>query len=407
MIALSDGAARAALAEEVQRLAAVNAEFLPGDVEHLRNALGSRTGGLLLLDLSLVPAVLPVLTPGRFQVIGLTSLRQDPRSEKLAQWGAPTLHLAQAAAFLARSAAMDPATAQETMANVTPSQSAMAQSAMAQAAWTPSGWTQAAPPPQVPPGSPGQHRVTAVHSPKGGAGTSTVAAHLASQWARQGLRVLLADLSAYGAASILCKSRQQGAGLEALSAALEISPDLLTEDFDPSPYLVPLFTASGRLDLLPGARPRLMDRLPPAQLSLLIGRLAQLPYDRIVLDTAAEPTPRTLSALESAHQLLLVATQEYTACWNLIHLQELLGTLRPRAERLLILNRHSGAGISPGELQERLGLPMAAILPTDPLLPEAGNQGKPWDLGAGSSFADAIGQLAAALHPAAAVGAYG
>ncbi|HEY8345966.1 MAG TPA: AAA family ATPase [Symbiobacteriaceae bacterium] len=373
---MSDAAARSALAAEIHQALGIRPELAPCEPERLHQHLRGQEKGLLLLDLSLVPAVLPVLQSGRLQVIVVTTLRHDPRAVKLAHWGAPVLHLSQVPGFLAQ--------LRNGRANLTSFQSL-------QPSPTPA-------PPLLSPASSHDAVVTVLHSPKGGVGTSTLAAHLASCWARQGLRVLLVDLSAYGASAILCKARQQGTGLEALASTLEMAPDCLTEDFDLFPYLVPLPVSPGRLDLLTGARPRLMDRFTPQHVLLLLSACRRLPYDALVVDTASEPTVRTLAALESAHRLILVATSDYTTCWNLIHLQELLDTLRLKAERLLVFNRFTGSGIRPDELQQRLGLPLAAVFPEHPLLQELGNQGRPWELEPGDPFADAVAQWAAALH---------
>lgn len=381
---MAEPSAQSALAAELQQLGGFNPEPLPCDPEQLQHALTVCQGGLLLADLSLLPVILPVLQPGRFQLIGLTTLRHDPRAEKLAQWGAPTLHISQVAGFLAqRRFTSSPVHAHPGFAGspVPPLPAGPAAPPMA----------------SLPMG--GGAPITVVHSPKGGAGTSTVAAHLAAQWARQGMRVLLADVSTYGAAAILCKTRQQGTGLEALAAALDMAPHCLAEGFDPTPYLAAVPVPAGCLDLLAGARPRLMDRFAPAHISLLLRSCAQLPYDLVVVDTGAQPTPRTLAALEAAHRLVLVATPDYTACWNLIQLQELLEALRLPAERFLMLNRFNGTGMSPAELQDRLHLPVASILPEHPPIQELGNQGRPWELRTGDPFGEAMAHLAAMLQP--------
>jgi len=357
---------------------------LPADPQLLQHSLTLRQAGLLLVDLSLLPAILPVLQPGRFQLIGLTTLRRDPRAEKLAQWGAPTLHISQVAGFLAQRAAASPPATPYPCFDGTHAPALAAGHSVQPMAYLPMD---------------GGAQVVVVHSPKGGAGTSTVAAHLAAQWARQGLRVLLADFSAYGAAAILCKTRQQGTGLEAIAALLDMAPHGLVEGFDPSPYLTALPVPSGCLALLAGARPRLMDRFDAQHVSLLVRSCAQLPYDLVVADTASQPTPRTLAALEAAHRLVLVATPDYTACWNLIQLQELLEALRIQVEPLLVLNRFSGAGLSPGELQDRLRLPVASILPEHPSVQELGNHGRPWEVRAGDPFGEAVAHLAAMLLP--------
>jgi|GEM_PF-5848829 len=383
-IAVAEPSVQAALAAELQQLGGLSPELLPADPQHLQQALAVRQGGLLLADLSLLPAILPVLQPGRFQLVGLTTLRCDPRAEKLAQWGAPTLHISQVAAFLAQRGFSSPPVNPHPGFAPSP---------------VPALPTGPAAPPMPYPQADGGAQVVAVHSPKGGAGTSTVAAHLAARWASQGLRVLLVDFSPYGAAAILCKARQQGTGLEALASALEMAPHCLAEGFDPSPYLAALPVPAGCLDLLAGARPRLMDRFDPHHVSLLLHSCTQLPYDLVVVDTGSQPTPRTLAVLEAAHRLVLVATPDYTACWNLIQLQELLAALRLPAERLLVLNRFGGTGMSPSELQERMQLPVASILPEHPPIQELGNQGRPWELRSGDPFGEAVAHLAAMLLP--------
>lgn len=400
---MSDPAAQSLLAAELSQALGISLELLPCEPEPLRQSLCNRGPGFLLLDLSLVPAVLPVLSRGSIKVIGVTTLRQDPRAAKLAQWGAPTLHLSQVPGYLAQSLQAIPGPGPA--AGAAPSPAAFIQSVPGPALAMPA--VPAAAPSVLPGPESAGAPVIVVHSPKGGAGTSTVAAHLATCWARQGMQVLLIDLSAYGAAAVLCKARQQGMGLEALASTVEMAPDCLAPGFDLAPYLTPLPVTPGRLDLLAGARPHLLDRFTPQQVMALLSLCTQLPYDAVVVDSASEPTVRTLAALETADWLILVATADYTACWNLVNLQDLLQTLRVKAERLLVLNRFTGGGLSPDELQQRLGIPLVAVLPEHPLLRDIGNRGRPWDLQPHDPFTDAVAQLATALRTSPAVSLYG
>ncbi|HEY3365649.1 MAG TPA: AAA family ATPase [Symbiobacteriaceae bacterium] len=354
-----------ALAFELRALG-VPPEILSGEPHSLRAALLAMSGGVAVLDIDLVPAATAVLRQVKGRLVVVTALPQDPRAAKLTQLGLEVVPAAQVAQHLAQALGLQAA--------------------------LPRAQDEAARPE-------GRAPIIVLHSPKGGAGTSTVAAHLASYWANQGQQVALVDLAPYGAQAVIFKVQQRSMGMEALIAALETTPAGMTDgSLDLARYRASMAVKFGRLDLLGGARPRIMDRLKADQVGQLLERLAESSYDRVIVDTSTEPAPRNLAALAAADQILLVGDPDFVCGWNMVHLQELLGILQPTGQTLLVFNRVGSAlGLTADALAGRLQLPLAGILPEDPQVTQLGNQGAPWELPPRSAFAGAIVQLAAAL----------
>lgn len=361
-IAHRDPEFAAALAAQLQADSLTPAAVLPTEIEALRATLRSQAGGWLVIDIDLLPAVMAVVRQSAFHVVAVTPFEQDPRVKKLSDLGATVLTPTQVGSYMVR--CVD----RETSAQ------------------PPSGEAHCG------------ARMVVLHSPKGGAGTSTITAHLAACWTSQGERVALVDLASYGAQAMLCKV-QAARGFESLLAALEPEPDRLGQpDFDLEQHLSVVIDKPGRLSLLCGAGPRLMDRVTPAHVTQLLERLRQLPFDRIVVDTAAEPNPRCLAALSAADHTVLVAVPDFTCGWSLKQFQGVLEILRPRGALGLVVNRViAGEGIGPGELASRIQIPLLAELPEDPSVLQLNNHGVPWQQRGTAAFGDAIWHLASAL----------
>lgn len=208
--------------------------------------------------------------------------------------------------------------------------------------------------------------LVACWSPKGGVGKTVLAAALAYRLADLGQPVTLVDLD------------PQKADLATLLQAPS-RPSLL--DW-------PLM-AAGRDDLPPEALAHLpggVDFLPgPARVveEVAVGRelaerlvavLARRP-GVAVLDVASALRDSTLVALERADAVLLVITPDLLAlraAYTFVQDMRLVG-LDPARFRL-VLNR-AGRGISRGEVEELLPLPLVAALPSFPPLAQAVNHG--------------------------------
>jgi chromosome partitioning protein len=117
--------------------------------------------------------------------------------------------------------------------------------------------------------------IIAVANQKGGVGKTTLALHLAFGAIARGLRVLLIDLDSQGNASATM----------AMDMDLPKQPGGATALFDGTETLSPMQTSSG-VDLLHGHR-RLdqVDQIDLATAAELGGRLKELSYDIVVIDT--------------------------------------------------------------------------------------------------------------------------
>ncbi len=163
-------------------------------------------------------------------------------------------------------------------------------------------------------------KVLAVVNQKGGCGKTTLAIHLAAAWAKEGFRVLLADLDPQGHASI---------GLGIVAEEQELGTyDLL---LDPSaPFDQIRVEAQPNLDVIPsgiilaGAEQELARK--PGREGRLLSALIRNggPYDWVIVDTPPAVGLLTFNALIAADALLVpVDSSTYT----LHGLEKILETL--------------------------------------------------------------------------------
>ncbi|MFZ5824382.1 MAG: AAA family ATPase [Bacillota bacterium] len=366
--ALSDTIRRRYPGGEITLTAAVSR------AEDLQRALTGGNFDLILTDLEMASLLGTWLrtrsTTARQEAVVVTRHLDDPRVERLRMLGA---------------AVVTPGGLPDLLAHWVPVQTAPAPAAG-------SGSTAAA-------GGGPIARVITVHSPKGGAGSSTVAAHLAVSLARQGANTMLVDMALYGNAAAILKVQQRGHGLGELLSALEHeqhkvdSPEVaaILER-----CLVQVEVGGRPLWILPAAPPRRMYEIKGPSTEAFIAHLAAMPFDYVVIDTSSELSERTLATLATADNVLLLSTPEVTAAWNLFQLREVLGLISPKGQIALVVNR-AGTQVEfdPDELSNLCGYRVAATLP------DAGtavtlltNTGSPDHMKESHPFAKGIRQLA-------------
>ena len=133
--------------------------------------------------------------------------------------------------------------------------------------------------------------VLATYNPKGGVGKTATATNLAWMSARAGLRTLLWDLDAQGAATFYFRiqPRLKGGAKKLVKGDLDVDGAIRGTDFD-------------NLDLLPADRCRKLDALldaseqPKERLRAIVDQIRD-DYDLVILDVrrASVAHPRTSS----------------------------------------------------------------------------------------------------------------
>ncbi len=234
-------------------------------------------------------------------------------------------------------------------------------------------------------------RLVVVFSPKGGAGTTTVAVNLAlAMEARKSGEVAVIDLA-------------QGTG--SVATYLNADPRLGIADMARDTLALgdaaavrTYLTGADKLVILAGrpgpGSPLLVDRENVGPIIETV--LAAVPT--VVVDAGSDLDDRTIAAMELADNVVLVVTPEFPSLRSvhlvLEYLREIGSSIGDTAVVLNeIFARHM---LTPADIEGALGRPVAARIPHDPLLfQRAANEGSPiYQLAHGSPQAKRFDDLA-------------
>jgi Flp pilus assembly CpaE family ATPase len=191
---------------------------------------------------------------------------------------------------------------------------------------------------------------------KGGAGTTTIAVHLALEMRRlTGQEVLLMDLDVTGGtAGFLMKVTQPYTVLDA---------SLNLHRLDAALWQTFIWKHSSGLDVLksPGCT-RFGDQLRDERVRHLI-RLAQTRYGWIVIDMGRF-TELSINLTAEINRLLLVTTADVPSLYEAKRVLQKLSELEyPQGQIRLILNRASRTDTEVPELEKTFGIPISAFCP--------------------------------------------
>jgi len=227
-------------------------------------------------------------------------------------------------------------------------------------------------------------RTVAVHSPKGGVGTSTIATNIATAAAQKKPdRVVIVDLDLqYGqvATHLNVIPRQTLVDVVREDAAMN-EPELLRTFATRHDTGLHVLAAPGS--------PENADLVTAAHVDRILTTLLES-YDQVVVDTGSWLDERTLKAFEHADSVLFVVNPEISALKAVAALVEYLaeaGTVA--AKTSFVLNNTFGREILKlRDVESALGTKVTAELPYDPFLYlKAVNEGVPIVAGAPRSAA--------------------
>jgi pilus assembly protein CpaE len=235
-------------------------------------------------------------------------------------------------------------------------------------------------------------RTIAIHSPKGGVGTSTIATNIATAAAQKKPdRVVIVDLDLqFGqvATFLDLQPRQTLADVVRDDAAMR-EPELLRT------YATR--HDSGLHVLAAPQGPEQAQLVTPQHLDRILSTLLDA-YDQVVIDTGSWLDERTLQAFASAENVLFVVNPEIATLKALSSLLEYLSESGAVAGKsTFVLNNVFGREIVKArDVEQALGSKVEIELPYDPFLYlKAVNEGKPVVLGAPKSvIADRMERLA-------------
>lgn len=236
--------------------------------------------------------------------------------------------------------------------------------------------------------------IVAIYAPKGGSGSSILAANLAvCLQERVGRGTVLVEIG-------------EGTGSQAI--LLNLRPERTLGDllarFDPGDQelLNGVLTphASGLRVLL--APPSQGVRVPPELMGEVIEALQRM-FDYVIIDLQSGNLSGTVGILRKAHAALVVIVPEMTALHHGRLFVDVVASTMPDVQLNIVLNRSTmAAGVPADAIRRHLKMPIAAEVPDDgPLVTASVNRGVPFVIShPRSAMARAIGKLAQDLAPA-------
>lgn len=219
----------------------------------------------------------------------------------------------------------------------------------------------------VPVGVAEQHegRITAVFSPKGGAGCTTLAVRMA--------------LTA--AATMRCALVDTDMPFSDIAVLMGVEPrtsvaDLTGADLDVERLTSALSPHSSGVSVLAGPPDPARAEVVTAQTISRVLELARTVVDLVIVDTASAFDDVTLAVLEAADDILLLTTADLASVKNAKVAQATFRLLGIPDERVhLVLNRIAGKGtLGVADIETQLG-PAMAVIPEDVVFGRAGAMG--------------------------------
>jgi pilus assembly protein CpaE len=223
-------------------------------------------------------------------------------------------------------------------------------------------------------------RIVTVFSPKGGVGRTTVACNLALalklHLRRPSLKVALVDCSLpFGDVGVFLNLQPNRTLVDLLPHVAGLDADLLGE------FLM-RHAPSGVDVLLAPVRPEMAELVTADGLKRILAKLRET-YDYVVVDTAPSFADTNLAVLDLSDQIVVPLLLDLSSIKNVrlfLEVAQSLGYAREKFQ--VILNRAaSNTGISPKDVEERLGQSIALKIGSDEAQATlALNQGTPFVL---------------------------
>lgn len=217
-------------------------------------------------------------------------------------------------------------------------------------------------------------KIVTVYSPKGGAGTTTLAVNLALTLHNEDTRVALVDGNLqFGDIAVFVNEQGKNTLTELAPRAEELDPEIVEE-------VMIKHAASGVHILAAPSRPEYAEKVSSAQFSKVLEYLRQL-YAYVVVDTSSYLTEITLAAIDASDLIVLVTTQDIPAIKNCRLFLDLLQTMGVERDRILFaMNRFDKRiNITPERVAENLKQEIASVIPLDEqTVTKAVNRGVPF-----------------------------
>jgi pilus assembly protein CpaE len=219
-------------------------------------------------------------------------------------------------------------------------------------------------------------KIVLVYSPKGGTGCTTIAVNLAVALHNEETRVVIVDANLqFGDVAIFLNEQGKNTIIDLAPRVDELDPDIVDSVMIKN-------AASGVHVLASPSRPENAEKINADQFAKLLRYLRQL-YAYVIVDSSAYLTDVTLSVLDIADAIVLVATQDIPSIKNDRLFLDLLLTLNIPADKIaFVMNKFDKRiAISPEKVGENLKQQVLAVIPLDErtVIP-ASNRGVPFML---------------------------
>ncbi|MEX2144298.1 MAG: response regulator [Anaerolineales bacterium] len=239
-----------------------------------------------------------------------------------------------------------------------------------------------------------QGHVITVFSPKGGTGTTTIAANLAVVLKQQGSGVVAVDTNIqFGDLSFFFNEQGRNNVTDLAPRAEELDREVVSD-------VLIQHEASGVHILAAPMRPEDADSVSGQQLGSVVRFLNRM-YPYVVVDTSSLLTDFTLAVMDATDVLVLVITQDIPSIKNARLFLDLANELGiSRDQIVLVLNRYDKRrNITPERIRDNFKKDVDVVIPIEErLVVPAMDRGEPFVLkGTGNPTAKAIQELAAKI----------
>lgn len=236
-------------------------------------------------------------------------------------------------------------------------------------------------------------KILAVFSPKGGAGCTTIVTNVAATLADQGYNTLVVDGSLqFGDVGVMLNLKPKRTIIDVIERIDELEPDLVSSVAQPH--------SSGLQALLAPPRPEMAELVKDGHFKRLLKLLAQM-YDYVIVDTSSSLNDLTLTILDTADRIMIVAQQNLPTLKNVSRFFDLSLQLEYEPDKILLVVNHSSnkLNISVKDVGDALKRPIFGVIPEDEVAYKAADQGRTLVLGSWQRrpAAVALSQLAKQL----------
>jgi pilus assembly protein CpaE len=219
-------------------------------------------------------------------------------------------------------------------------------------------------------------RIIQIYSPKGGTGTTTIAANLAIALHTPETKVILVDGNLqFGDIGIFMNETGYHSILDLTARVNDLDPDVIGSVIINHP-------ASGVDIMVAPTRPEMAEKITGEEYYKVLQYLRRL-YSYIIVDTPTALNEINLSILDASDVIVLVTTQEIPAIKNSRLFLSVLDGLRINRQRVVfLLNRYDKQiALPPDKIAENLKQEIVSIIPLDvKTATRSENQGQPFVL---------------------------